>query len=86
MGKDGKPIRWGLALLWSASWGLGAGLGVAAGAWLTVVGQAGAPGVESLDAGSELLALPALVFGAVLAAHLAWQVVVASLRGARSGS
>jgi hypothetical protein len=75
-----------LVVLWSLSWGLGAGLGVAAGAWLTVVGQAGAPGVESLDPGSELLALPAIVFGVVFATHLLWQVVLALYRGLRQRS
>lgn len=55
----------GRAALWSLTWSVGAGLGVALGAYLTVVGAQAAPGDAKLDL-TELLLLPlaaaALVF------------------------
>ncbi|GAB4273610.1 MAG: hypothetical protein Kow0056_00850 [Coriobacteriia bacterium] len=53
----------------SLAWGIGAGLGVATGAWLTVVGEAGAPGVESLDLSSDVIGLPLAAAAIVTAAH-----------------
>ena len=80
LAKGGSPFSWGRAALWATSWGIGAGIGVAAGAWLTVVGEAGAPGVESIDPGSDLFLLPMAVFGAVAVVHLLGQVVAAAVR------
>lgn len=81
--RDGSPFRVGATLAWAFSWGIGVGVGVALGAWLTVVGQAGAPGVEALEPGADLLLLPVMAFAAVSAVHLVFQVAVAALRGRR---
>jgi hypothetical protein len=60
------------------------GGGVALGAWLTVVGEAGAPGAAAIDPGIDFLALPLGAAGAVFIVHLAVQLVVASWRGTRN--
>ena len=84
--KGGRPFRAGRTVLWATSWGLGAGLGVAAGAWLTVVGEASAPGIEAIDPGVDLLALPAASFLTVSLAHLAGQWVAALVRGRQTSA
>ena len=83
LARGGDPFSWGKALLWASSWGLGTGLGVAGGAWLTVVGESGAPGVEAIDPGSEFVLLPLAALGAVTVIHLATQVLAAWVRGVR---
>lgn len=81
-----SPIRPALrALFWAATWGVGAGIGVALGGWLTAVGGAGAPGVESLDLMEDVLLLPLLAGGVVFLVHLAGQLVFHGVRKARSG-
>lgn len=82
--RGGSTFRLGRSLLWSASWGLGAAIGVALGGWLTLVGGAGAPGIESLDPWTDLAVLPFVAFVAVAAVHLVAQVLFAILRGRRS--
>lgn len=69
------------ALFWSASWGLGAAIGVALGGWLTLVGGSGAPGAAGLDPVVDLALLPLGAFGVVGAVHLFGQLAVAALRG-----
>ena len=82
-GMDGHPFRWGRALLWALSWGIGAALGVALGAYLTVVGETGAPGIEGIDPGTDLILLPVITLAVVTAAHLTLQIVRARVRGRR---
>lgn len=82
--RDGSAFSWGRTLLWSSSWALGTAAGVALGAWLTVVGEAGAPGAAAIDPGIDFLALPLGAAGAVFIVHLAVQLVVASWRGTRN--
>ena len=84
--KGGQPFRISRAALWAFSWGLGAAVGVAAGAWLTVVGEAGAPGIESIDPGTDLFALPAAAFLTVFLAHFAGQWLAAYVRSRRSSA
>ena len=71
------------ALLHALPWALGAALGVAAGAYLTAVSGAGAPGAEGIEATTDLVLLPALAFFAMFAAHLLFQGVLAGLRRMR---
>lgn len=71
------------ALLRALPWALGAALGVAAGAYLTAVSGAGAPGAEGIEPGTDLVALPALAFAAMLVAHLALQAVATAVRRRR---
>lgn len=80
-GRDGERFRLAEALFWSASWGLGAALGVALGGWLTLVGGSGAPGAEGLEPLVDLGLLPAGAFVVVVVVHLAGQLVAAVLRG-----
>jgi hypothetical protein len=81
--KGGRPLTAGRAVAFSAAWGLGAAIGVALGAWLTLVGQAGAPGVEGLDPGTDLIVVPLVAFAVVFVVHLAIQLAVALVRGRR---
>lgn len=76
-----ERFRLAEALFWSASWGLGAALGVALGGWLTLVGGAGAPGVQGLDPTVDLGLLPLGAFAVVALVHLIGQVIAAILRG-----
>jgi hypothetical protein len=82
--KGGRPLTAGRAVAFSAAWGLGAAVGVALGAWLTLVGQAGAPGVEGLDPGTDLVVVPLAAFAIVFVAHLGLQLTVAWMRGRRA--
>jgi hypothetical protein len=82
--RDGSPLRAGRVFVLSASWGIGAGLGVALGAVLTSVSGAGAPGLSGLDATSELVVVPWIVGGAVLMGHLAVTLATALVRGSRT--
>jgi len=72
------------AALWAATWGLGVSLGVALGGWLTVIGGAGTPGVESLDLAQDVFVLPLVVGGCVFVVHFTGQVVAAIVRGRRA--
>lgn len=76
-----KPLR---AAFWAATWGLGVAIGVALGGWLTVVGGAGTPGVESLDLAEDVFALPLAVGGGVFLLHLAGQAAVGLIRRVRT--
>ena len=69
------------ALFWSASWGLGAAVGVALGGWLTLVGGSGAPGAGGLEPLVDLVLLPLGAFAVVLVLHLVGQIIAASVRG-----
>lgn len=69
------------AVLYSASWGLGAAIGVALGGWLTLVGGAGAPGAAGIDPVSDLVVVPLAAFGIVGGVHLSAQLITALLRG-----
>jgi hypothetical protein len=82
--KGGRPLTAGRALAMSFAWGLGAAIGVALGAWLTLVGESGAPGVQGLDTGTDLFAIPLAAFAVVFVAHLALQVSIAWARGRRA--
>ena len=73
----------GRAVFWSTTWGLGVALGVALGGWLTVVGGAGTPGVESLDIAEDMLQVPLAVGGVVFGLHFLGQLVIAFFRGIR---
>lgn len=79
----GRAVR---ALLWALTWGIGVAIGVALGGWLTVVGGAGAPGVESLDLIEDVVVLPAIAGLAVTVIHLLGQGLVSLVRGARKAS
>jgi len=81
--KKGSPLSLRRAVLLAGSWGLGASLGVALGAWLTVVGEAGAPGVEGLQLGTDLFLLPVLAFVSVFTVHVVAQIATAWVRGKR---
>ncbi|MDA3935623.1 MAG: hypothetical protein PF636_01975 [Actinomycetota bacterium] len=70
----------GRAIFWSATWALGAALGVALGGWLTAVGGVGAPGVEAMDLGTDVLLLPSLSGLTVLVVHFGGQIIFASFR------
>ena len=78
--------RIGRGVFWAATWGVGAAIGVAVGGWLTAVGGAGAPGVESLELAEDLIVLPALAGLSVFGLHIVGQVVLGSIRRLRSGS
>ncbi len=78
-----RGFRLGRAVVWASSWALGAALGVAGGAYLTVVGQAGAPGVTAIEPGTDLLLLPALAFATVFVVHLAVAGVLHAVRRPR---
>jgi len=82
--KGGRPLTAGRAFAMSFAWGLGAAIGVALGAWLTLVGEAGAPGVAGLDTGTDLFTVPLAAFAVVFVAHLAIQVTIAWARGRRA--
>jgi hypothetical protein len=75
----------GRGFLWAGAWGVGAGIGVALGAWLTVAGQSGVPG-GTIDTSGELIRLPLLAAGAVFAADLGVQVVIAAVRRRRTAA
>lgn len=68
------------SVFWALTWGLGVALGVAMGGWLTVVGGTGAPGADSLDIMQDVIVLPLAAGGAVVALHLAGQVVITLIR------
>lgn len=79
--RGGAPFRLRVALWWSFTWALGAGLGVALGGWLTLVGGAGAPGAAAIDPISDLVVLPSVAFVGVLVLELLVRIAVAALRG-----
>ena len=81
LNRQRERFRLAEALFWSASWGLGAAIGVALGGWLTLVGGSGAPGAEGLDPMVDLGLLPFGAFVAVSLVHLIGQLVAAGLRG-----
>jgi hypothetical protein len=81
VGRDRGRFRVTEAIFWSATWGVGAAIGVALGGWLTVVGGSGAPGAGGLDAWTDLVVLPALTFAVVFAVHLCGQLFAATVRG-----
>jgi len=64
-----KRVRWGHEALWSLTWSVGVGIGVALGGWLTVAGGSGAPGASTLDLGQDLVVIPlvcaAVTFGII---------------------
>lgn len=70
----------GSTLFWAATWAVGVAIGVALGGWLTVVGGAGTPGVESLDLVEDLLLLPGIVGLIVLCVYLAGAGVIGIVR------
>ncbi len=83
MSAGGRVAR---GVFWASTWAVGAAIGVAAGGWLTVVGGAGTPGVESLDLTEDLLVLPVLAGLAVFAVHLLGQALLDLVRKIRSRS
>lgn len=76
----------GSALFWAATWALGVALGVALGGWLTVVGGAGTPGVESLDLVEDVVLLPGAVALIVFTLYLAGYALVGAVRGRGASS
>lgn len=80
-GRNGERLRLTEALFWSLTWGVGAGIGVALGGWLTVVGGSGAPGTGGLDIGVDVIALPLATVAVVALVHLLGQLVASALRG-----
>jgi len=81
LGRDRERFRLAEALFWSATWGVGAAIGVALGGWLTVVGGSGAPGSGGLDVSTDLVVLPVATFVVVCAIHLCGQLLAATVRG-----
>lgn len=81
--RDGSDLRVGRALVLSAAWGAGAGVGVALGAVLTAMGGAGAPGLSGLEAGTDLVVVPWVVGAVVAAGHLGGTLLLGSVRGRR---
>ncbi|MGB4441937.1 MAG: hypothetical protein WBJ62_06910 [Coriobacteriia bacterium] len=81
-----ERFRFAEAFFWSASWGLGAALGVALGGWLTLVGGSGAPGAEGLDPLVDIGLLPLGAFVAVVFVHLIGQLIAGGLRGRAEAS
>lgn len=79
-GPGATPSR----LLDALTWGVGVGVGVALGAYLTAVGGVGSPGVEGLDL-SETFTLPVAAGGIVFVVVLGIETLVAVMRRARSG-
>lgn len=63
-------------LFWALTWGVGVAVGVALGGWLTVVGGAGAPGLEALDTVEDLFVLPAVSGIAVACVHFVGSGVI----------
>jgi hypothetical protein len=82
--RDGSPLRARRVVVLSATWGIGAGLGVALGAVLTSVSGAGAPGLSGLDVTSELVVVPWLVGAAVMLLHLFATLGVGFVRAHRA--
>lgn len=78
-GPGATPSR----LLDALTWGVGVGVGVALGAYLTAVGGVGSPGVEGLDL-SETFTLPVAAGGIVFVTVLGIEALVAVVRRARS--
>jgi len=70
---------------WSATWAIGAAIGVALGAYLTVQGSAAAPGVSALDT-TELVVLPLLAGVAVFAVSFVVRLAAWGLRRLRTPS
>ncbi|MGV8082475.1 MAG: hypothetical protein AB2L09_02405 [Coriobacteriia bacterium] len=77
--ENAKPGRGLLALLRAVGWGAGVALGVAAGAWLTVVSGSGTPGTESLDRG-DVVVLPLAAGAATVAVVLLIEALIGALR------
>ena len=76
----------GSAVFWATTWALGVGIGVALGGWLTVVGGAGTPGVESLDLFEDVLLLPGAAAVVVLVVYLVGYSIVGMVRGRHAAS
>ena len=81
---DGSPMPLARALLLSASWGVGAAIGVALGAVLTAVSGAGAPGASAVEPVSDLIVVPLLAGSVVFLVHLGVTLGVASIRARRA--
>jgi hypothetical protein len=71
-------------LIAALAWGLGAAAGTAIGAYLTAVGGEGAPGIEQIEAASDLLVMPAAAFGIVFVGYLGAMAIVRVARGSSS--
>lgn len=84
LARSGQPFRIAPALGWATTWALGAAAGVALGGYLTLVSGSGAPGKQALDPTLDLVVLPGVAFGVMLAAHFCGQLIAAVVRGRRS--
>ncbi len=73
----------GRLVLRAIPWGLGAGVGVALGGWLTAVGGVGAPGVQSLEPGVDLFVLPIVGGLLVVIGHIAVDALAQFVRARR---
>lgn len=81
--RDGSPWRLLPALAWACTWGSGAGAGVALGGYLTLAGGEGTPGISALDPTTDLVVLPVVAFGTVVALYVVGSALAALVRGAR---
>lgn len=64
---------------WSLTWAIGVGVGVALGAYLTVLGAAAAPGDVVLDS-TELVTLPVIAAAATFVLSLGIRMLALALR------
>lgn len=76
MAKAGTLMSW---VGWSATWAVGAAIGVALGAYLTVQGSAAAPGVSALDM-TELVVLPLVTGVAVFVVSFIARLIASGVR------
>lgn len=80
----GGPETTPSGLLDALTWGVGVGVGVALGAYLTAVGGVGSPGVEGLDL-SETFTLPVAAGGVMFVFVLGLEALLAIVRRSRAG-
>ncbi len=75
--------RWSLLRVcaWGLTWAVGAGLGVALGAYLTLTSGAGAPGAAAVGTAAEFLTLPAIAALGVFVVYVVGAAVLRLLGG-----
>ena len=71
-----RGLRVGRAAAWSLTWAVGVAIGVALGAYLSVIGDASAPGTQSLGS-TDLVVLPLACGLAVFVISFAGRLVFA---------
>lgn len=78
-----RRFRPGATALWGATWAVGVTLGVALGGWLTVVGEAGAPGGAALDLSTDVIGLPLAAGASVFVVYFIGDWLVSRIRARR---